>query len=90
MRRCWAFAQLDCLADPAQWPDLKVFGVIDAERTINGRTCCERRLYIGSIPAYATVLSNAVRAHWGIENSVHWCLDVALNGDQMRARVISL
>lgn len=86
VRRCWAFSQLDCLAAPQQWADLKMFGVIEAERTINGKTSCERRLYIGSIAPDAAVLANAVRAHWGIENSVHWCLDVALNDDQMRAR----
>lgn len=87
VRRCWAFTQLDCLSNPQQWPDLKMFGVIEAERTINGKTSCERRLYIGSIASAAAVLANAVRAHWGIENSVHWCLDVALNDDQMRARI---
>jgi predicted transposase YbfD/YdcC len=87
VRRCWAFTQLDCLAEPQKWVDLKMFGVIETERTINDKTSCERRLYIGSIAPDAAVLANAVRAHWGIENSVHWCLDVALNDDQMRARI---
>lgn len=68
VRRCWAFNQLDCLAEPGQWPDLKMFGVIEAERTINGKTSSERRLYIGSIAPDASALANAVRAHWGIEN----------------------
>lgn len=86
VRRCWAFDQLDCLSAPRQWADLKMFGVIEAERTINGKTSLERRLYIGSIAPDASTLANVVRAHWGIENRVHWCLDVALNDDQMRAR----
>ncbi|MDP2792527.1 MAG: ISAs1 family transposase [Sulfurisoma sp.] len=86
VRRCWAFDQLDCLSEPRQWADLKMFGVIEAERTINGKTSRERRLYIGSIAPDASTLSQVVRAHWGIENKVHWCLDVALNDDQMRAR----
>jgi predicted transposase YbfD/YdcC len=86
VRRCWAFTQLDCLAAPKQWPDLKSFGVIEAERTINGATSVERRLYIGSIVPDATLLANSVRAHWGVENQVHWCLDVAFKDDQMRAR----
>jgi len=85
VRRCWAFDQLDCLSDPQQWPDLKTFGVIESERTINGVTSCERRLYIGSIAPDAAVLANAVRAHWGVENQVHWCLDVAFKDDLMRA-----
>ncbi len=87
IRRCWAFDQLDWLCAPEQWVDLKMFGVIEAERTINGKTSWERRLYIGSIAPDASTLANVVRAHWGIENRVHWCLDVALNDDQMRARV---
>jgi predicted transposase YbfD/YdcC len=87
VRRCWAFDQLDCLANPGQWPDLKMFGVIEAERTINGTTSLERRLYIASIAPDASKLADVVRAHWGIENQVHWCLDVALSDDQMRARV---
>jgi predicted transposase YbfD/YdcC len=87
VRRCWAFTRLECLSAPQQWADLKMFGVIEAERTINGKTSHERRLYIGSIAPEASVLANVVRAHWGIENRVHWCLDVALNDDQMRARV---
>ena len=86
VRRCWAFTQLDCLAAPEQWPDLKTFGVIEAERTINGATSFERRLYIGSIAPDAALLANSVRAHWGVENQVHWCLDVAFKDDQMRAR----
>ncbi|MFY9329494.1 MAG: ISAs1 family transposase [Georgfuchsia sp.] len=87
VRRCWAFTQLECLSTPEQWTDLKMFGVIEAERTINGETSHERRLYISSIAPDASALANVVRAHWGIENRVHWCLDVALNDDQMRARV---
>lgn len=87
VRRCWAFDQLDCLSNPGQWPDLKMFGVIEAERTINGTTSLERRLYIASIAPDANRLADVVRAHWGIENQVHWCLDVALSDDQMRARV---
>jgi len=87
VRRCWAFSQLECLAAPQQWPDLRMFGVIEAQRTINGKTSHERRLYIGSIAPDAGTLANVVRAHWGIENRLHWCLDVALNDDQMRARM---
>ena len=87
VRRCWAFTQLECLSAPQQWADLKMFGVIEAERTINGKTSHERRLYIGSIVPDASRLANVVRAHWGIEYRVHLCLDFALNDDQMRARV---
>jgi len=85
-RRCYAFDQLDCLAKPEQWPDLKSFAVIEAERRINGKTSLERRFYISSLPADALRLAQAVRAHWAVENSLHWCMDVAFADDQMRAR----
>jgi predicted transposase YbfD/YdcC len=85
-RRCYAFDQLDCLANPGQWPDLKSFAVIEAERCINGKTSIERRFYISSLPADAMRLAKAVRAHWAVENSLHWCMDVAFADDQMRVR----
>ena len=85
-RRCFAFTQLDCLARPEQWPDLQSFAVIESERGINGKTSHERRFYISSLPADAKRLARSVRAHWAIENRLHWCMDVAFADDQMRAR----
>lgn len=84
-RRCFAFDQLDCLAKPEQWTDLKSFAVIESERCINGKTSFERRFYISSLPADAQRLARAVRSHWAVENSLHWCMDVAFADDQMRA-----
>ncbi|MFY9327882.1 MAG: hypothetical protein WAO76_07665 [Georgfuchsia sp.] len=46
VRRCWAFAQLESLSAPRQWVDLEMFGVIETERTINGKTSHERRLVL--------------------------------------------
>lgn len=85
-RRCFAFDQLDCLAKPGQWPDLKSFAVIESERCIKGKTSLERRYYISSLPADAQRLARAVRAHWAVENSLHWCMDLVFADDQMRAR----
>lgn len=85
-RRCFAFTQLDCLAKPEQWPDLKSFAVIEAERWIKGKTSFERRFYISSLPADANRLARAVRDHWTVENRLHWCMDVAFADDQMRVR----
>jgi predicted transposase YbfD/YdcC len=45
VRRCWAFEQIECLSRPDQWPDLKMFGVIEAERTTGGKTPVERRYF---------------------------------------------
>lgn len=86
VRRCYAFDQLDCLHAPERWPDLKSFAVIASERTIKGKTTIEHRFYISSLPADAARLNQAVRQHWRVENSLHWCMDVAFGDDQMRAR----
>ncbi len=85
-RRCYVFDQLDCLHNPRQWPDLKAFVVIDAERTTKGKTTCEQRYYITSLAADAQRLADAIRSHWSVENRLHWCMDVAFGDDQMRAR----
>ena len=86
VRRCYAFDQLDCLHAPERWPDLKSFAVIASERTIKGKTTLEHRFYISSLPADAGRLNRAVRQHWRVENSLHWCMDVVFGDDQMRAR----
>lgn len=86
IRRCFAFDQLDCLAKPEQWPDLKSFAVIESEPCMGGKTSIEQRFYISSLPADADRLLRAIRAHWSVENRLHWCMDVAFADDQMRAR----
>ena len=86
VRRCFAFDQLDCLVKPEQWPDLRSFAVVESERCIRGKTTLERRFYLSSLPADASRLLPAIRAHWSVENRLHWCLDVAFADDQMRVR----
>jgi predicted transposase YbfD/YdcC len=85
-RRCYAFGQLDCLADPAQWPKLRSFAGLESERWINGTTTVEQRFYISSLPPDALTLSRCIRQHWSVENRLHWCMDVVFGDDQMRAR----
>jgi len=51
-----------------------------------GKTSDEVRYYISSLPAKVRRLAGAVRQHWGIENGLHWVLDVAFNEDRMRQR----
>ena len=86
VRRCYAFDQLECLSAPERWPDLRSFAVIASERTIKGKTTLEHRFYISSLPADAVRLNRAVRLHWRVENSLHWCMDVVFGDDQMRTR----
>jgi predicted transposase YbfD/YdcC len=85
-RRCHVFEALECLPNPTRWPDLRCFAVIESTREMKGKVTRERRYYISSLAPDAEQLARAVRQHWGIENRVHWCLDVAFADDQMRAR----
>jgi predicted transposase YbfD/YdcC len=85
-RRCTVFDHLTCLHKPEQWPGLKSFAVIESGREINGKVTLEQRFYISSLPPDAERIGAAVRAHWSVENRLHWCMDVAFNDDQMRTR----
>lgn len=69
-----------------QWPGLKALGKITARREIKGETTCHTRYYLLSRPMDAKSFAATVRAHWAVENNLHWSLDVAMNEDQARNR----
>jgi predicted transposase YbfD/YdcC len=74
------------LADGHGFPGLRAIGKVTARREQNGRTTTATRYYLLSRPFTATRLLEVVRAHWQIENRLHWVLDVVLDEDQARAR----
>lgn len=74
------------LADSHQWPGLAAVGKIAATRETDGRVVTTTRYYIASRPVSAAELNRLARGHWGIENRLHWVLDVVMNEDQARAR----
>jgi predicted transposase YbfD/YdcC len=57
---------------------IKSIGVIEAYRDINGVKSAEKRYYISSLPAYPKLFAYAARAHWGIENSLHYITSLTL------------
>ena len=68
------------------WAKLRVVGMCCSERNINGQVSSEVRFFIGSKIAKARFYGKALRNHWGIENGLHWQLDVSFHEDQNRTQ----
>ena len=69
-----------------KFPGLKMIGMVESETTRNGKVEHERRYYLCSKVMPVEVFAQVVRAHWGIENRLHWSLDVTFGEDQCRLR----
>jgi predicted transposase YbfD/YdcC len=85
-RRYYQSAELDWFADRAAWEGLRTVGMVEALREVRGKLTVERRYYLSSLPLGVETFARAVREHWGVENQLHWVLDVQMNEDQNRAR----
>jgi predicted transposase YbfD/YdcC len=68
------------------WPGLRSIGMVVRERRVNGETTGDVRFYLTSLPPKVKAFAAAVRAHWGIENGLHWSLDVTFQEDKSRIR----
>ena len=68
------------------WPGLAALGKITRTREVRGATSTETAYYVLSAPLSAERFGQVVRQHWGIENQLHWVLDVTMNEDQARHR----
>ena len=85
--RCYYICPVpDDLPDRARWPHLKAIGVAISNTQRNGKECNEVRYYILSKYLSSRRFAEAVRSHWGIENHLHWQLDVTFQEDLCRLR----
>lgn len=86
IRRYWTLTDLSSLPRVQEWPRLRMVGMVEAECTRQGKTSIEHRFYISSLAGKAKPFAQAVRKHWGIENTLHWVLDIAFREDECRIR----
>jgi predicted transposase YbfD/YdcC len=88
-RECWTTSDpeyLKYIATLADWRGLQSIAMVQAVRQTGEQTTTTRRYFISSLETNAELMLRAVRTHWGIENTVHWVLDITFREDDSRIR----
>lgn len=88
-RQCWVLSGQESLAflrNYGDWANLQTIVMIESERHLEGEISHETRYFISSLANDAQLILESKRAHWGIENKLHWVLDVAFAEDDCRVR----
>lgn len=85
-REIWCTHMIDWLPQKEEWDDLNSLICLKSTRTIKGKTSEEVRYYIASRKDSAHQQATNIRCHWGIENQVHWQLDVSYGEDKSKIR----
>ncbi len=89
IRECWTLSDpefLDYLRHRGAWKNLHTLVMVRAERRIGTTSSVETRYYISSLENDAKLALRAARGHWGVENELHWVLDIAFREDESRVR----
>ena len=86
-RRVWVTPEVGWFPDRAAWAGLRSFACVECSRTVKGQTSVERHYYISSLAGNdARLMAQVCRGHWGVENRLHWSLDVSFAEDLCRVR----
>lgn len=89
IRRCWVMddpVAFEHIRHYDGWTDLQTIVRVQRERRYPDKVEQEIAYYISSLPPHAPQLLDATRQHWGVENSLHWVLDVTFREDEARIR----
>ena len=78
---------IDWLQEDHQWPGLIAVGKVARIRETTDKTTTETAYYLLSAPLSPERFNEVVRSHWGVENRLHWRMDVVMNEDQDRSRL---
>jgi len=80
-RSCYVINS-DLISKSIMWKNMKSVVMLESIRVIKDKVQTEKRFYITSLKSDAKHIAHVVRSHWGVENNLHWCLDVAFNEDK--------
>jgi predicted transposase YbfD/YdcC len=85
-RRTWASADLGWMSERLRWKGLRSIVMVERERLVGAQSSTERAYFLSSLELGAERAGELVRAHWAIENGLHWVLDMVFDEDHSRIR----